>query len=662
MQTRLLRIAWLGFGKATLKQRNRRYQRFGTSAIVVCLLMAAALPLAVSPSIAASSSITKNMTFYMHYTSSPPQVGGVTTNYVLDTKNDFQAAKNSDYKGSGQPKITLDWYLAPSLAGPVGLIGMWQTIIFANSTALHPATWGVEFWEKSPSGSAVWDSGALTPTVLGGPSGNNGHVDSPIYGYSLNVNLNHTFTGGNTLQVEININTGATVPLRVWYDSSTYPSRLILPSDGYARVAGLITQDTNGTARSTFFSFWSETQRKVVIVASVTDPFGGYDVAQTRVQIKGPGGFLAVNNASASLYSSASTSFTSIFRYTYSYNSSQPEGTYSVLASVVDNNGQIQFGKTGSYSPFVEYGTTHFSIGVQFPVTVKVLDSHNEDLAAALVQFTQGGLNYVSGRTAPDGTLNLTLFTGTFVVLVTWQGVVVARQTVDVMNQTTVTIMTKVYYPSFAFVSSDRMGIQGILAFVTYPNGTTGRLPLVTDASGSFVLSQQPAGDYTLLGLFEGVKVADVATNVTSDGPFTVSAAVFRLTANVTDSSHSALSNATVFLRGIDRSNALVYRYGKTGANGVVSFELPVGTYKVTVEYYNVFWLTLAKNSTTVTVPLSSDVTVPISMKNIPPPIWSTLGFQLIVAILAVILVGAFLFLRTRRGRSRIGQSQITPG
>ncbi len=348
-----------------VKARPKQNRGFGTTGIVVLLLLAAAIPMTVSPPVMATSSLTKNMTFYMHYTSSPPQVGGVVTNYILDTKDNFQTVKNSDYKGTGQPKIALDWYLAPSLVGPVGLNGVWQTVIFANSTALHPATWGIEFWEKSTSGAAVWDSGALSPNVLGGPGGSNGYVDSPVYGYTLNVNLNHTFTAGDTLQEEIHIITGSTVPLRVWYDSQYYPSRLILPSNGYARVAGLVTQDVNGTARATFFSFWPQSQRKVVVVTSITDPFGGYDIAKVWVQIKGPGGFLAVNNQSLALYSGTSASYTSVFRYAYSYNASQPEGNYSVLATVVDNNGQVQFGKIASYSPFIEYGTTKFSIGVQ---------------------------------------------------------------------------------------------------------------------------------------------------------------------------------------------------------------------------------------------------------------------------------------------------------
>ncbi len=694
--------------------------------------MAAAIPFTVSPPVMASSPLTKNMTFYMHYTSNPPQVGGVVTNYVFDTSSSFQTVKNSDYKGTGQPKIALDWYLAPSLAGPVGLNGVWQTIIFANSTALHPSTWGIEFWEKSSSGAVVWDSGSLAPTVLGGPSGNNAYVDSPVFGYTLKVNLNHSFAAGNTLQMEVTVNTGATVALRVWYDSPYYPSRLILPSDGYARVAGLITQDVNGTARTTFFPFWSQSQRKAVVVASITDPFGGYDIAKALVQIKGPGGFLAVDNASMALYSGTSTSYASVFRYTYSYNSSQPKGTYSVLAAVVDNNGQIQFGKTGSYSPFIESATTEFSIGVQFPVTVRVLDSHNTPLASAFVQFTQGGLNYVSGRTSPDGMLNLTLFTGTFVALVTWEGVVVARQAVNVANQTTFTIVTSVYNPTFILRTSSGIPVSGILVFVTYPNQTTGRLPLLTNDAGAFTLSQQPKGNFSLLAFFEGVNVADTSVSVISDGPFAVTtlvhkvtvgvnyrnglplsqssvlvkgtgpsnlrvyaagetgangsvsfvlpagnytiqlvwssvnvgsfplsvnsdrafqlnAQVYQLVINVTDSSHGALVNSSVALKGTDGFDGLVYRFGKTSADGTVSFDLPRGEYQATAEYHNVYWLSFASNTTSSTLALSSDRVLQMSMKNIPPPIWATLGFAIIAFTVVIIVSTSAVYLWKRR-------------
>ncbi len=622
--------------------------------VAVLLLLGGFLPLVSVPAVrAAPGPLTKDLTFYFHYTSNPPQVGGVFTNYIFNTTNHFQATKNNDFKGTGQPKITLDFYLAPSLAGAVQLAGDWKVTVFANSTALHPATWGLEFWEKSPNGQVLWDSGTITPTVLGGPSGSNSYVDSPVYGYTLSTNLAHSFSQGSTLQVEISVNTGATVPLRVWYDSPYFPSRVVLPSNDYARVVGVVTRDANGTARTTFFSFWDQNQRKVVIVGSVTDPFGGYDVAKVWVQVRGPGGAVVVNNASMGSTSGGPSQLTNTFSYSFSYGSGDAQGKYSVLVAAVDNNGQIKSQTTGAYPPFIEYGTTEFSIGVQYPVTVKVVDSHGNPMAGAAVQFVSGGLLAVSGKTGPDGTLNVTLFTGMFLANVLWEGVNVANKSVTITNSTSVVLPTRVYYPAFTFASPDGTKVQGLLAFVTYPNGTTGRLPLITNSVGSFALSQQPADNYSILAFLEGVKVVDGSVSVESDGPFAVAVSVYRLTVNVTDSSNNPLSNSTVLVQGTDISNALVYRYAKTSAGGVASFELPAGDYRVMAEYYNIYWLSLAKNSTTVPVPLSSDVVVPIAMKNIPPPIWSDFGFQLSVVVLLLLVAVAILFLRSRRRLTR---------
>ncbi len=156
----------------------------------------------------------KDLTFFFHYASSAETAGGVSTNYLASTAANFQNVKNHDVKATGQPKIQVDFYLFPALAGAVTLSGDWQVVVFANSTALHPATWNLEFWDRTPSGSIAWDSGALTPSVQGGPSANNGYVDAPIYGYTLTTSsLNRTIAAGDTLEVEVTVNTGATVPL-----------------------------------------------------------------------------------------------------------------------------------------------------------------------------------------------------------------------------------------------------------------------------------------------------------------------------------------------------------------------------------------------------------------------------------------------------------------
>ncbi len=69
------------------QKRNRRFE----AAAFVVLLLPAAIPLSVIPAVKAASAPTKNMTFYMHYASNPPQVGGVVTNCIFDTKNAFRA-------------------------------------------------------------------------------------------------------------------------------------------------------------------------------------------------------------------------------------------------------------------------------------------------------------------------------------------------------------------------------------------------------------------------------------------------------------------------------------------------------------------------------------------------------------------------------------------
>lgn len=227
-------------------------------------------------------------------------------------------------------------------------------MVFANSTALHPATWNLEFWEKSPNGTIVWDSGILSPTVSGGPAGNPGYVDVPIYGYSLAVNsLAHNFTAGDSLQVEVTVNIGSTVPLTLWYDSSTYPSGMTLPSSGYATPLSVVTQDVNGTARTTFYTFWSQSQRQVVILVPVSDSFGGYDINKVIVQVTGPGGMILVNNISMTRVSGNSFSYQSTYRFVFPYQSNSSLGVYEILVSVVDNNGAHQYSVYGYYSPYI---------------------------------------------------------------------------------------------------------------------------------------------------------------------------------------------------------------------------------------------------------------------------------------------------------------------
>jgi hypothetical protein len=603
----------------------------------------------------------KDMSFYFHFTPSAASTGGAMTNFIINSSYLFQNTNNSFYKGVGQPKISEDFYLYPSLAGAVELSGDWKVIIFANSTALHPATWGVEFWEKSQSGAVVWDSGALSPSVQGGPASNPGYVDSPIYGYTLTAsNLTHSFSAGDTLQVEVTVNTGSTVPLSLWYDSQTYPSGVILPSMSYATPIGLTTQDVNGTARTTFFSYWSASQRQVIIITTVNDPFGGYDINKVLVQVTDPTGKVVVANDSMASTSGNAFSLQKAYQLAYPYLANATEGTYTMVVSVIDNNGERQFQVYGYYSPFIESIIGYFSIGVQVPIQIQLVSASPGPLQGALVQVYSGGLLYASGYTGSDGSLNLTIFTGNFDLKVFWEGVQVADQNVSVSNSTNIIVPVNVFDPIFQISSNLGQPVQGALVFITYPNGSTGRLPFTTDLSGQVHLLQQPTGNFSFLVFYEGVEVADTSLLATFNwsflpvptaqpvNPFDIKAQVYQLSITVLDDAGSRITNATILVSNYTGSSSLIYGYGLT-QNGSITLMLPAGTYDVQAEYHNVWLLSYASNTTHVMVPLTTDETLTIKMTNIPPPIWVTLGFWMILVLIIVAAFVAYLFLRKRK-------------
>jgi hypothetical protein len=609
-----------------------------------------------------AQSEVKDMRFYMHYSQSAVNVGGVSTNFIINSLYAFPSTAQSFYKAVGQPKITEDFYFYPPFAGTVELNGNWEVIVFANSTALHPATWGVEFWEKSSNGSIVWDSGAITPTVQGGPAGNPGYVDSPIYGYTLIASdLSHNFTAGDTLEIEVSVNVGSTVPLTLWYDSPTYPSGIILPSMNYAQPVGIHTEDVNGTARTVFFAYWSASERQVIIQSEVADPFGGYDVAKVFVQVNGPSGNIVVTNTSMEMISGNSYSFNQVYQYTFSYSSNASEGTYTVSVFVVDNNGVHQYDVFGYYQPYITSLSGHFSIGIQVPVIFELVSASTQPVSGALIEVYSGGLPLVSGYSGPSGSANLTVFQGNLEVKVFWRRVMVADQAITVYNSSTVLVPVNVLDPTFSIVSFDGNPVSSALLFITYPNGTTGRLPFTSNQNGVVNLYDQPGGTYSLLVLYENVEVdnSNATLNVmwnNSSGvptpnpvqPAIITTNIYDLIVNVKDDSGLPVNNATVVIKAPNLISQMVYGYGTT-SNGTVSFLLPPGNYNVLAMYHGVWWLTYASNQTTVAVHLVGDQHLSIQMNNIPPPIWLTVGFWLIFGVVATAIILGFVFVRLRR-------------
>jgi hypothetical protein len=362
--------------------RAKIHKKLSILVISVVLLISYAASVNFILTAEAASSYTgagKRMQFYFHHLDNPVAVAGLETKYVMDTLKQFSfstqqdALANAFYKPVGLPKIGVGFYLYPNLAGPVTIDGLWQVSIWVNGSAYKPAAFTLQFAEITLGGNTLWDSGLISPTVL---SSVGSYVDVPVNNYNLSTPLTHTFSPGTTLFVGVEINVGAVTETRVWYDSELYPSKVVLPAKDYARPAEVKTYSYDNTETNLFYYNWNESQRVVIVRANVTDPFGGYDIHRVNMTIFDPAGNAVMNDVNMSCKSDGQweTAFPHLFEANYTYASTVQWGNYTVIVSVVDNNGYYHDLEAGTFDPFIEEFTHVFSIGMmEFPSPISVI-------------------------------------------------------------------------------------------------------------------------------------------------------------------------------------------------------------------------------------------------------------------------------------------------
>lgn len=314
-----------------------------------------------------TAEITKPKEFFLHHASTPVSVAGLETKYVMNTTKLFsyltqeQAFNNSFYKPTGQPKIVVDFYLYPNLAGPVAMNGLWQVFVWANSSAYRPTGFSLQFSEVTVGGSVLWNSGSISPTVT---SSIGGYIDVPLYNYNLSTTLNHSFNVDTTVHVQVEVNAGSSADTRIWYDSPFYPSKVILPVEDYAKPISIKTYAYDSSETSMFYYNWNSSQRHVFIQVNVTDPFGGYDVYKVNMTIRNPSGSVVASQDMARTTDGLwQINFRNMYKADWPYLSSAPLGEYTITVSVIDNNGYQKSLELGTFEPFTEEDTQTFSIG-----------------------------------------------------------------------------------------------------------------------------------------------------------------------------------------------------------------------------------------------------------------------------------------------------------
>lgn len=495
--------------KKMLSKFIKKQKALNILVVSTVLLFSFLLSTGITQTAKAATSYTgvdKSMQFYLHHLNNPVTVAGLETKYIMNTSKQFsfstqeEALTYSLFKEAGLPKIEVDFYLYPNLAGPVTIDGSWQVYLWINGSAYKPAGFTLQFKEITAGGTTLWDSGSISPVVT---SSIGEYIDVPIYNYNMSTSLSHTFSAGSTLFVGVSVNSGSSADTRIWYDSALYPSKVVLPAKDYAKPIEVKTYSYDNNETSLFNYNWSQSQRVVILRANVTNPFGGYDTNRVNATIFDPAGNTVLRDVTLTRTSSGqwATEFSNIYEANYTYASTVPRGSYTVIVSVVDNNGYYNSLDRGTVAPFIEHFTTSFSIGVimYYNPAFQITDDVGDPLpnAQVYVQWPNGTSDILPRYTSTYGFINFTgLPTATYKFTVVWKDVLVKQATIEVTSNGPYVIKTDVYRLLVNVVGNDGSNVNKAYV-IAYTQSGVGYGLSITNQSGQAVF-RLPKGTYDI--------------------------------------------------------------------------------------------------------------------------------------------------------------------
>jgi hypothetical protein len=283
----------------------------------------------------------------------------------------------------------------------------------------------------------------------------------------------------------------------------------VLPAKDYARPADVKTYSYENKATNLFHYNWSTNQRIVIIRANVTDPFGGYDVYRVNVTVLDPSGNPVLKDIAMArtLYNQWETSYSHMFEANYTYASTAERGGYTVLVSVVDNNGYYKNLDTGSSLPFIEHYTHNFSIGeiLYYNPSFQMVDDVGDPLpnAQVYVKWPNGTRDTLPRYTSVNGFINFTgLPTANYEFTVFWKDVLVKQTTIELDSDGPYVIKTEVYQLTVEVQGSDESTVDGAYV-IAYTQTGLGYGLSITDEAGQAVF-KLPRGTYDIEAHYSG--------------------------------------------------------------------------------------------------------------------------------------------------------------
>ena len=253
---------------------------------------------------------------YLHEHASVTVASGITTTHTMNTSALYSSSAqvwNNSYTSTTAHSIL--FYLYPRLAGQLSLSASVSNplesylVLEANETVTANVTLTVLDVTNSSSSSTIATQ-----------SWSQKEISAGTYQFIISTSASATISAGHTIGFNITIwNSNATAYIWLYYDSSSYNSRLELPCSDHITVT---VNTYSGTTASTEFAY----QETINITATVTDAFGGYDINTAQLYFI-PEGFSSVilpsGYGTGIRISGSDTAYTNVYYYLYTPNSTE---------------------------------------------------------------------------------------------------------------------------------------------------------------------------------------------------------------------------------------------------------------------------------------------------------------------------------------------------
>jgi len=469
--------------------------------IISTALLTGIVPVAQSQ----SSGVAKPKEFYFHYTPTPQSIG---SGYTSDSHimNTTQLWGGTQRIGPQAGTFDIYFYMAPDLAGNVRVNGTFWVHLFANATGATPsAVFAITVYQLNASGFSEvgsWNSGSenLSPEIY--------DVNAIPGNAPLKFTVPpYTFKSGSSVVLKITIKPGAATSVSVWYDSYQYPSRAIIYSEDFARPASIKTYAVDNSETNLFYYNWTESQRKVIVRANVTDPFGGYDIYKVNMTILDPANNPVVDNVDMTRVTDGQwlVNYAHLYEANWTYPSTAMLGNYTVKVWVIDNNGYYQNLVYGTFEPFLEEGSHIFAIGeiVYYNPAFLVVDDVNAPLPRAQVYVTwpNGTTDTLPRYTASNGFINLThVLAGNYGFTILWKDVFVLQTSQYVDSDGPYTLKCRVFQLTVEVLGNNGVRVSGAYVII-YDEAGVGLGLETTDMSGKATF-KLPSGTYEIDALY----------------------------------------------------------------------------------------------------------------------------------------------------------------